>query len=367
MCLTFRLFVFAALLCLPSLATAQPMGARQDSRPLNGPFLPAPARQDGPAAPCEASPRPVRNLEGVPFYGDRASSRPDPARLRADEAAAKPLTDWLAGIQRAIARHRRGEKGAAACALEAMDLWARNGALMGAFNLRGNYHRKWTLAGAALSFLAFREAPGLNPVSLGRAARWLGEVARDIQPRYNRVSAAIISDVRNNHAAWAGLAVAASGIAAGDRALLDWGIGKLRAQLAQVDERGALPQEVARGALALHYHLFALQAVAALERLAAANGVVLTEDEMEALRRMRDLTLAAARDPSRMEAIAGVPQDNPWLRDRPPLLLGHGLELSAIAMPDTALDAALAPFRPYSAYRLGGAVTGWWKPGPTPP
>ena len=58
---------------------------------------------------------------------------------------------------------------------EALDLWARTGALLGGFNQQGDYHRKWALAGAALSFLAIRDAPGLDPLKRGRTARWLRE------------------------------------------------------------------------------------------------------------------------------------------------------------------------------------------------
>ncbi|HEY8613875.1 MAG TPA: alginate lyase family protein [Roseomonas sp.] len=346
----------------PIPAPALPQETPQEARPLAGPFLPAPAAS-GEAAPCEERPAPVRNLEGHGFFLDPAFSRPDPGRMQADAAAGQPLRNWLAVVQRALVRHRKGEAGAAECALAAIDHWARNEALLGAFNMQGNYHRTWTLAGAALSFLAIRDAPGLEPARVTRVARWLAAVARDVRPRYDRLSEALISDVRNNQAAWAGLAVAAAGIAAGDPGLLDWGMDRLRAQLAQVDENGALPQELKRGAMALHYHLFALDAVAALERLARANDITLSGPEREALQRLRDLCLAAARDPARMQALAGVAQNDPWLPEgEQPLSRAPGLEITAIAMPDPESEAALAPFRPYAAAWLGGEITGWWKP-----
>ena len=344
------------------MAAARPPAptGRRGAPSLAGPFIPVP-EASGSAAPCEAPPAPVRSLESTGFYADPAFSRPDPARMRADAEAGRPMREWLAVVQRAIARHRAGQAGAAACALAAMDQWAKNGALLGAFNLQGGYHRTWTLAGAGLSYLAIRDAPGLDPVALGRTARWLGAVADAVRPHFERNSTAIISDVRNNHAAWAGLGVAAAGIAGGDRAGLDWGMARLRGQLAQVDERGVLPQEAKRGAMALHYHLFALEPVAALERLAAANGIALTEAERAAYLRLRDLCLAAARDPARMEAIAGVAQSDPWLGPRGPLAHAAGLEIASIAMPDPVLEEALAPFRPLSAPWLGGVITGWWK------
>lgn len=327
---------------------------------LASPFRPAPPASIGPARACEPVADPVRNLEGVSFYADPAFSRPDPERVRADQATQKPLDDWLRGMQRDLARHRRGEPGAAACVLDAVDSWARAGALLGGFNRQGSYHRKWALAGAALALVAVRDASGLDPLKLGRAVRWLREVALAVRPPYDRASSAAISETRNNHAAWAGLAVAAAGVASGDRALLDWGVARLRTQLAQVDPRGALPQEVARGAMALHYHLFALEPIAALSRIAAANGIALNAEEQAALARLRRFVLAAARDPALMADVAGVQQDDPWLRGRPPLSSARGLEILQAAAPDPADEASLAPHRPFRAAWLGGEVTGWW-------
>jgi poly(beta-D-mannuronate) lyase len=362
-----RRSLILALLLAPAAVRAQAQPARRSAprpmaapRPLVGPFKPLPDAS-GPAPACETAPAPVRNLEGLGFYLDPAFSRPDPKRMQADAEAARPLLEWLAAVQSAVERRRKGESGAATCVLAMLDHWARNEALLGAFNREGGYHRKRALAGAALSLLAIRDAPGLDPVRLGRTGRWLGEVARAVRPHYERKSEALISDTRNNEAAWAGLAVAAGGIAAGDRGLLDWGVTRLRAQLAQVDERGALPQEVARKAMALHYHLAALDAVAALERLTAANGIALTDQERTAYRRLRDLCLTAAREPARMAEIAGVEQADPWLGDQSPLRMAPGLEIAAIAMPDPASEEALAPFRPYADPWLGGGITGWWK------
>ena len=338
-------------------------GGAAAAEPLRTPFAPLPPAT-GPAADCPAPPEAMRSIEGGSFYTDPAFSRPDPERLAADAAVQKRLNDWQDAVQAAVERARNGQAGAAACALSLLDDWAKSGAMLGAVNQQGAYHRVWALAGAGLAFLQIRDAAGLEPVSVGRVGRWMREVATAIQPRYDRESRALISDVRNNHAAWAGLAVAVAGIASDSRAHFDWGMARLHAQLAQVTGEGALPQELARGALALHYHLFALEPVAALERLAAANGVVLPPGERAALERLTGFILAAAKDPSRIAAFAGAPQSDPWLHGRPPLSTAAGLEIRVQAEPGPALDEALAPFRPYRVRWLGGRVTGRWV---TPP
>lgn len=336
-------------------------GGAAAAEPLRTPFASLPPAT-APAADCPAPPEAMRGIEGVSFYTDPAFSRPDPERLAADAAVQKRLDDWLDAVQAAVEQARNGQAGAAACALSLLDDWAKSGALLGAVNQQGAYHRVRTLAGAGLAFLRIRDAAGLEPVSVGRVGRWMREVATAIQPRYDRESRALVSDVRNNHAAWAGLAVAVAGIASDSRTHFDWGMARLHAQLAQVTGEGALPQELARGALALHYHLFALEPIAALERLAAANGVALPPGEQASLERLTGFVLAAAKDPSRIEALAGVAQSDPWLHGKPPLSDGAGLEIRAQARPGPDLDAALAPFRPYRARWLGGMVTGRWMP-----
>ncbi|MBR0646399.1 alginate lyase family protein [Plastoroseomonas hellenica] len=300
--------------------------------PLRSPFAPLPNPQR-PASRCNDAPEPILNIEGVAYYTDPAFSRVDPARLEADRAVQARLDALLNVVQATVERARSGEQGAAACAVRLLDAWARARAMLGAVNGQGAYHRVWALAGGALAFLQVREVPGNDPVAVGRIATWMRDLARAIRPYYDRASQAAISDLRNNHAAWAGLAVAAAGIASEDRSHFYWGIGKLRAQLSQVTAAGALPQELARGALALRYHLFALEPIAALERLARANDVSLPSGEQAALQRLTNFVFTAVRDPSTVASLAGAPQDDAWLQGRPLLSAAASLEIRVQAEP----------------------------------
>jgi poly(beta-D-mannuronate) lyase len=327
-----------------------------------GAAAPTPFAAPGPAAalsarPCPAPPAPVHDLEGQAFYADPAFSIPDPARLTADQAASRPLRDWLRALQRPAERWvALRDPAEAACALALLDAWAQAGALRGRFNRQGAYHRKWTLAGAAIAFLALRGAP--DPAGAApRIAAWLGALGAEVAPPYERpVTTPGLTERRNNHVAWAGLAVGAAGVAAGDRALLRRGRALGAAFLAGVTAEGAHPQELARGRMALHYHLFALQAAAALARLLDAAGEPFAPEERAALDRLARFTFAATRDPQRIAALAGAPQghlteDRPWLRD------GHGFEVLG---GDAAIRTAILPFRPYRADWLGGNVTLLW-------
>lgn len=330
------------------------------AEPLAGPFgRPGPA-QPLSLRPCPTPPPPLTTLMSEPFYTDGAFSVPDPARLAADTEASRPLRDWLDAIQRPTERWVALRDAAQAdCALRQLDAWADGRALLGAFNRQGGYHRKWALAGAAIAYLALRDAPAATPERQARIGAWMAEVARPVAAFYDRPpprNAGGASEVLNNHVAWAGLAVAAAGVAAGDRALLRRGMEFGETFLAQVTPDGAHPQELLRGRMALHYHLFALQAAAALARIGEAAGEPLSPAGRAALDRFARFTHAASLDPARIAALAGAEQarlsgDRPWLAD------GHGIEVWG---GDAAIRPSLQPFRPYRARWLGGGVTLLW-------
>jgi poly(beta-D-mannuronate) lyase len=343
--------------------------AARAQAPLRAPFdLPAllRVRERGPppAWRCAAAVPPVASVEGVPFYTDSAFSVPDPALLAADSAAARPLTQWQDAIQGALAAWLRGAPEAAGCALGHLDGWAQAEALLGRFNNQGAYHRKWALSGAGLAFLALREAPGEDPARIARIAAWLRQVALAVKPTYDRppTPGSLAHQSANNHAYWAGLAVGAAAVASGDAALLDWSIERARIGLRQVTAEGALPMELSRRRQALGYHLFSLGPLAALERLAAANGIALGAAEAAALDRLDAFTWAAMADPTRIAELAGEAQGRVAGGGLPPLRDGAGFEIRQGFRPDPTREAVLAPERPFRARWLGGPVSALWRP-----
>ncbi|HLK88994.1 MAG TPA: alginate lyase family protein [Polyangia bacterium] len=343
-----RLTALVALLALPT-ASAAPLRGPVDveaRRALVGRALP-------PAAPWTAPP-PIRDLDGVSYYTDAHHSVADPALKRKNEAAFAPLRAFVAGIVTLADRWmvgRPADPAIAARAVTALAGWARAGALLGSVNQQGEYEREWTLAGLALAYLRVRDAPGVDAGARASVDRWLVQLAEAVRPNYGhagRMSSA------NNHAYWAGLAVAAAGAAAQDRALYDWGLGQARIGLGQIRADGFLPLELERRTLALHYHLFALAPLVMTAELAAANGTDLYKEGDGALRRLADRVIAGLGDPAPFAAAAGAPQEIKL----PP----RGPEL-AWAEPyfarfrDRRLAPLLAAARPLRDDRLGGDLT----------
>jgi len=319
------------------------VGAR---RALVGRALPDP--MPGPIPP------PVRDLRGVSYYTDANRSVADPVSKEGNQEAFAPLRAFIRQVTDLAdgwMESRPPKPAYAARALELLAVWARAGALLGTANQQGEYEREWTLGSLALVYLRLRDAPGLDRAARTDVASWLVKLAEAVQPHYGhpgRVSSA------NNHACWAGLAVAATGAATQNHALFDWGLAQGRAGLAQVRADGLLPLELDRKALALHYHLFTLAPLVMLAELAEANGVHLYAEGDRAIQRLADRVIAGLRDPLPFAAAAGVTQQ---LR-RP----ARGADL-AWAEPyfarfhDPRLVPLLATARPLRDDRLGGDLT----------
>ena len=72
---------------------------------------------------------------------------------------------------------------------------------------------------------------------------------------------------------WAGLAVAAQGIAGNDVNAFLWGIETYRRGVDAIQPDGSLTAEMNRAAMAVHYQLYALGPLVMLAELAAANGL----------------------------------------------------------------------------------------------
>jgi poly(beta-D-mannuronate) lyase len=279
----------------PAFAAAPPV------RPaaLRGPYAPAGTGaavmvMGAPAAPRAAIPTPPRDLFGVSYYADDASSIVDPAARARNERAVAPVRAMIDTVDDASDRWlRAGAVPDAAAALDALAVWAHAGALLGSVNRQGGYMRQWALAAFALDYLKIRAAPGLDAAARALVERWLLALGRAVDG--GRAA-------RNNHAYWCGLAVMAAGIAAGDAALYDAGLARFAIFTAEIAPDGTLPLEEARRGRALHYHLFALDALVMMAELAADNGADLYAAGDHAIARLVARCLGRLR-----EAGAGVP------------------------------------------------------------
>ncbi|MDR3514775.1 MAG: alginate lyase family protein [Azospirillaceae bacterium] len=296
-------------------ATAVTGPARADlPQPLRAPFdveaqraargTPAPEDFDCPA-PIDA----VLRAEGVSFYTDRAHSKVNEDRQRQNKDKIAPMRHFahiVTKLSDAFVGSQPTDPRPALCALQWLDGWATAGALLAEPNQQGAYEREWTLSGIALAYLKLRGVEDPDAARKARVQTWLADLARAVHQVYEQPKR---SDNFNNHAYWAGLAVAAAGVADNDQSLFTWGLSKYRLGIAQISPQGTLPLEMARRQRALHYHLFALTPLVMLAELGAANGVDLYGERNRALFRLVDRVLDGLDDRDWFADAAGEPQE----------------------------------------------------------
>jgi poly(beta-D-mannuronate) lyase len=264
------------------------------------------------AVACAAAPAPVRDIPAEPFYSDRAGSIVDPVRYAARERVVKPIGDFLGGVVKMADRWVESnppQVEMARCALAWLDGWARADAMLGHVTAQGGYERKWTLGGLALAYLNIRDAPGLDAAAKARVEAWFARLAAEVRRYYDRPPGRGVTDKLNNHRYWAALAVAASAVATGDRAGLDWAIEGYRLGVGQIDADGMLPLELARAGKALHYHAFSVAPLVMLAEIGAANGIDLYGERGGALERLVASVVEGLSDPAPFARRTGTKQD----------------------------------------------------------
>lgn len=269
------------------------------------------------ATPCGPWAAPQVDLTLSGYYSDARHSEIDPAALQAEREAAAPGRAFAAALARQANRRRAGPAapGSAACAIAALQGWAQAGALLGRMagahqGQQAEYERKWLLCALALAYLDLR--PAAAPAARAAIEPWLDEVATAVWAFWESPPGRPTAHRRNNHYAWAGLALAASAQATGHAA--HWGLAHqvFDASLAAVQADGSLPLELARGRRALHYHAFAAAPLVVMAELAAARGEDwLAPPAGAALQRLVDFILAGLAAPGPIARLAQAPQDRP--------------------------------------------------------
>ncbi len=304
------------------LALGSACGARAEAGRIASGFVLDEARNRlGRPAGAFACPDPAKPLVDMARFRSRydprdpTQSRVDPERERAEAARGSRLASFgntIAHLSDRAVTARPRDPEIARCVLRHLAHWAEAGALLGSATDNDELGRHqavmtqaWQLATYAAVLLKVGPE-GLDPGALARTRNWIGQLARSVVAEY----AADNQWSRHgaNHLYWAGLAVGYAGAALQDPGLRDFALRALRRGLADIDETGALPAEIARGSRAAIYQNFATLPLVALVRFGDANGVALSTAEERALDRLLAFDAALARDPAALEARTGVRQ-----------------------------------------------------------
>lgn len=241
------------------------------------------------------------------FYSDGKSSIIDPAKMAAYARTSGPYKKLGQEIVNASDFWRStGSLKAAGCAMRHMEAAAREGVFTGRMSSRQAYYvQGWVIGAVAISWLKLEGSGQETPEARKLVLPWIIQVVHQTQGFYAKTNA------QNNHLYWAGVEVAAAGIAAGNRKLFDWGISTYRSGIDQIQADGSLPLEMRRGRRALHYHLYALSPLVYLAEFGEVNGLDSFAERDHALARLERLCVDGLYNNQFLARATGIPQDTP--------------------------------------------------------
>jgi hypothetical protein len=176
-------------------------------------------------------------------------------------------------------------KDEAQCAQQQIDAWAQAGALLDYDPKESSqawYQVEWTLSSTAISESVLVNEPSLDPAMVKRDIQWMNKAA------HRTVEFDKAGKQTNNHHYWRGLAAVSVGVISSDNSLFNWGVGVFKQGINEVDQRGALPQEMARSERAIHYQSFALQPLVPLAEFAERQHVPLYDYKSPTGHTLRD-------------------------------------------------------------------------------
>ena len=272
------------------------------------------------ASPCGHWAAPQVDLTLSGYDVDAQHSQVDPAALQAEREAAAPGRAFVAALARQANWYRAdptapGDSTERACAITALQGWAHARGLLGRMDgaqhgQQAEYERQWLLCALALAYLDLR--PAMAPAARASVEPWLDELADAVWAFWQGPDGRPTAHRRNNHHAWAGLALAASAQATGHAGHWQRAHQVFEASLAAVQADGSLLLEQARGRRALHCHAFDAAPLVVMAELARARGQDwLAPPAGPALQRLVDFVVAGLNDPDAIARLAGASQDRP--------------------------------------------------------
>jgi poly(beta-D-mannuronate) lyase len=209
-----------------------------------------------------AIPSPTGRMIIPPHYISGGHGPVNPA----EAPATKPYNDFerrvTAGMNQWLVTASKEE---AQCAQQQIDQWAQAGALLDYDPKESSqawYQVEWTLSATAISESVLVNEPSLDSAIVKRDIAWMNKVAH-LTMDFDKAG-----KQTNNHHYWRGLAAVSVGVISSDNDLFNWGIGVYKQGIDELDQRGALPQEMARHERAIHYQSFALQPLTPLASFA---------------------------------------------------------------------------------------------------
>lgn len=317
------------------------------------------------AQDCPLPPDPVLALTFDSRYaqGDETRSVLDKTAEAEALAALKPVEDFLRELatrtEAMLKTDGAARQAQANCIVGHLAHWARADALS---DQRSKTVRLTIGSRLAAMAIMLRAAVPFTTDYQGLALSrdWLAARIED-QMRFWEI--APNGAAQGNLRAWAALAAATVADLTDDPVMRGWAAWSVSYVLCSANGDGALPQEMTRGRLALHYQLHALAPLTVAVLMLERQGVDIKARCAGALQRAAQFALTDLATGARTAALTGAPQsvatDPDGLKDYQLAWLEPYLMLFRDPMAETLA----APRRPLSFSKLGGNQTLLWSSG----
>jgi hypothetical protein len=248
-----------------------------------------------------------------------------------------------------------GEPAEAACAQAQIDQWAMAKALLdydAQENSQSWYQVEWTLSTVAISESVLLNDGALDAEVTARDVAWMNKVA------HRMLSFPKAAQEKNNHHYWKGLAAISTGVISGDEELFGFGVQAYFDGVNEIDQRGALPLEMARHERAIQYQSFAVEPLIVIAEFAERQHIPLYSYQSPTGHTIGDAVVflgQAVADPSIVKVYATEDQDLNTSGSE----FYASLEFYARRFPNRQLPATIVEGlkRPQFATRLGGSTT----------
>jgi poly(beta-D-mannuronate) lyase len=293
------------------------------------------------------------------FYrlDDPTHSIIDPVRQEAYRRSSDGVKNVGMAIVKAADDYRTsGSRSAAQCAMAQILTLSREHSLAGKMSSNQAYYvQGWVVGAIAIAYLKIRETGMATPEQIEAIVKWMQSVGEQTKQYYDAHKKIGHGDSQNNHLYWAGVELAAIGVAANDRKDFDWAMAAYDNGVDQIQPDGALPSEMARGSRALHYHLYALAPLVLLAEFGEANHLDLYAHANGAIHRLVNFSIAGLQDPAPFTKATGVQQEVPQT------ITGDQIGWAppyVQRFPNPTLDRMVQGAPSLSVYYLGGLPPG---------
>ena len=273
---SFRLFAVALLCALPLSAqhvrdphaSVIDVPARQSLlAQTKSPLLLAAIKSLHSCVTTPAIPAPTGRILIPHHYLNGSSGPTNPAEREATRVYGAFEERVSAGMNQYVATGNHAES---ACALAQLDAWAKANALLDYDREESSqawYQVEWTLSSVGTANSVLVTDATLDPAQQARVTAWLDKAA------HKNVNFEKPNDTFNNHHYWRALAAISIGVTANDDKLLHFAIDAYKGAIADIDNVGAFPKEMARHENAIHYQGFALQPLVVVAQFASRQGI----------------------------------------------------------------------------------------------